>query len=89
MSNFRLTKTERAELDKAIAAVEQSLSTLSELIDATASEWEEEWDGKSEKWQEGDKGQAAREKVDAMRALFDELPTADDITGIDLDQFAA
>lgn len=88
MPAFKLSKTERAEIDKAVAAYDAALTALSELIDTYANDWDTFFDERSEKWQEGEKGQEAREKVDAMRAIFDELPTADDVTGIDFDQFA-
>lgn len=59
------------------------LRKLAERIDKLKTEAEEivgelqeHFDDKSEKWQEGDAGQAFQEKIDAVQALVDECDTA-------------
>lgn len=71
---IKLTKAQKTELDNLAADFESARMALSEKLDEIASDWESEWSEKSERWQEGEAGQAAQEKIDQLRAYIDELP---------------
>lgn len=69
----KLTAKEVKELDALSQAYELAKAALREKLDEIASNWESEWSEKSERWQEGEAGQAAQEKIDMLRAGMDEL----------------
>lgn len=71
---FKLSKKQADELNKLSIAFEEARSSLFSFLDETASEWEDEFSDKSERWQEGEAGQAAQEKIDLVRGWADEMP---------------
>ena len=71
---FKISKAHASQLDELVSAYEHARAALAEWLDELASEWEEEFNEKSEKWQEGEAGQAAQEHIDTVRSWFDELP---------------
>jgi len=65
-----------AAMEEAFKAVEEAQARYTECVDAArsfaddvASEARSEWDDKSEKWQEGERGQAAGEWVEEWEGL--------------------
>lgn len=76
MPAFRLSKQQAAELDQLVARYEEAKADLSEFLTNLVADWDEAWNGRSEKWQEGDAGQAVRERIDAVQSLVDdEMPS--------------
>lgn len=74
MANFKLTQDQAGELDTLVGTFESAKSALAEWLEQLAADWEADWDDKSERWQESERGQEARERVDQLRSWFDELP---------------
>lgn len=79
---IKLTKKQHKELSEAIGAYENACSELSQMLTDILDEWQSEFDEKSEKWQESDAGQAAREKLELVQSWIDEMPNLE----IDADQ---
>lgn len=71
--NERLAEQKEA-LEAAVVAYNEILSEVREFAEEIATEAESAISDKSEKWQDGDKGQAATEFKDAWEGLsFDDL----------------
>jgi len=66
----------RAPLDEAISNYNDALAELKARLEAERDERQEEYDNKSERWQEGDKGQAAQEWIDGIGNAADTLDSA-------------
>lgn len=66
------------EVGEAVDSAVSTLQTHQEGLQTVASELEEAIDGKSDKWREGEKGQAAQEELDNVTAMLDELSNAID-----------
>lgn len=71
---FKLTKKEAAEMQKLVDAYDVARSELSQVLIDLADEWESECGDESEKWQESDAGEAARERIDTVTGWADEIP---------------
>jgi hypothetical protein len=71
---IKLTKAQAKDLDQLSQNFEAAKMALSEKLDEIANDWESEWSDKSERWQEGEGGSAAQEKIDLVRSWMDELP---------------
>lgn len=56
-----------------VTAYNASLEDLKGTLEAAKDEQQEEFDGKSERWQEGDRGQAAEEWITALESACDSL----------------
>jgi vacuolar-type H+-ATPase subunit I/STV1 len=67
----------RDALQVHIDAHDEAAQEVRGLIEDIHREADEEFDGKSEKWQESDKGEAAREWIDSVEALVGEIEDAD------------
>jgi hypothetical protein len=74
MAAFKLTKAEATALKKLVEDYETAADALRNRLDEIASDWESEHGEKSERWQEGEAGQAAQEKIELVRGWFDEMP---------------
>ncbi len=85
MATCKLTKSERKELDELANAADNALCVLRHRIAELADQWGEDWNEKSEKWQESDAGQEAQERIDILQNYCDEWP--ENIV-IDLDALA-
>ena len=72
---FKLTKRERAEGQKLFDAFDTAASELSQWLADLAEDWNGQFDEKSEKWQEGEAGEAARAKIDIIEAWIDAMPS--------------
>lgn len=85
---FKLTKDETARVEAladmldsrfqdlcdAVTAYNEAVSEARELAEEIAQRAADEWGEKSEKWQEGERGEAAHEWVDAWGcASFEEV----------------
>ena len=76
-----------AIIEDAYAAINAALVPYNEIVEEArgfvediASERESEWDDKSERWQEGDRGEAAREWISQWQDAADcEIETVDDL----------
>jgi len=75
---FKLNKKDASRLNELHQKYEAAKQDLSELLDEIASEWEGEFSEKSEKWVEGEAGQAAQERIDMVRGWFDDMPAEGD-----------
>jgi hypothetical protein len=62
-----------AALTTAIAAYNEALGGLRKLVRAIETDWQANWDERSERWQEGTAGQSVAETITAWDALADEL----------------
>jgi len=67
----------RGVLQEEIDAYNGLLSEAKTFADEVAQEWENEFEEKSERWQEGDTGQAVRELIEAWQNV--------DFEGVDID----
>ena len=63
-------------LDTAWAAVAKSIDDYNEILfdardfcETASADWRGEWEDKSEKWQEGERGQAAAEWIDTWEGV--------------------
>ncbi len=57
----------------AVAAYNEALGALRELVRAIETDWQAAWDQRSERWQEGAAGQSVAEAITAWCALADDL----------------
>ena len=69
-----MNKSQQKRLNDIASAIELAKSDLETLKD----EIEEAYDGKSEKWQESEKGQEASQEKDNIENALSELETARD-----------
>jgi hypothetical protein len=67
----------RASLDVHVAAHDEAVQELRGLIEDIHREADEEFDGKPESWQDGDKGQATREWIESVETYLGEIEDAD------------
>ena len=77
--------SERGELEKLIATFDVAKEALATFLSDLHGEWETAFGEKSEKWQEGEAGQAARERIDTLAAWIDQIESVEspDISEID------
>jgi len=87
MPKFKLSKADRdkvtaaarrieepaAALLTAVAAYNEALGELRELVRGIEADWQAAWDKRSERWQESTAGQSAAEAITAWDALADDL----------------
>jgi hypothetical protein len=87
MPTFKLSKADRekitaaakrieepaAALIAAVAAYNEALGGLRELVRAIETDWQAAWDERSERWQDGAAGQSVAEAITAWDALADDL----------------
>jgi uncharacterized protein YukE len=87
MPMFKLSKAERdkitaaarrmeepaAALLTAVAAYNQALGELRELVRGIEADWQGAWDKRSERWQDSAAGQSVAEAITAWDALADDL----------------
>ena len=57
----------------AVAAYNEALGALRELVRTVETDWQAAWDKRSERWQEGAAGQSIAETITAWDAFADEL----------------
>ena len=62
-----------AALLTAVAAYNEALGELRELVRGIEADWQAAWDKRSERWQDGKAGQSAAEAITAWDALASEL----------------
>lgn len=70
-------ETIRGDLEAVIAEHDEAAQALRGLVEDIHREAEEEFDGKSERWQEGERGEAAREWIDNLDGYVTEIEDAD------------
>jgi hypothetical protein len=69
-----------AEINAALAPYNEIVEEARGFVEDIASEREGEWDDKSERWQESDRGQAARDWFEQWRSAAEcEIETIDDL----------
>jgi len=87
MPKFKLSKADRdkvtaaarrieepaAALLTAVAAYNEALGELRELVRGIEADWQAAWDKRSERWQDGKAGQSAAEAITAWDALASDL----------------
>lgn len=82
-----------AIIEDAYAAINAALVPYNEIVEKArgfvediASERDSEWDDKSERWQEGERGEAAREWISQWQDAADcEIETVDDVEVVTVD----
>jgi DNA anti-recombination protein RmuC len=70
---MKLTKAERSQLETLIAALDKARDELASHMREIADEWQSTFDEKSERWQEGDAGQAAQQRIETLTEMADDL----------------
>lgn len=78
---FKLTASDRKQLDALVVAFETAREELREWVDGRASDAREKFDEKTDRWRESDAGQTAEEWVSSLEAL------AEEIGGFEIDLF--
>ena len=87
MPTFKLSKADRekikaaakraeepaAALTAAVEAYNEVLAALRGLVRGIEVDWQAAWDKRSERWQEGARGQVVAETITAWSAFADEL----------------
>jgi len=59
--------TARADLQEKIDAYNEVLAEAKSFVDDVAQNWENDFEEKSERWQEGEKGEAVRAMIEAWQ----------------------
>ena len=70
---FTFTKAEAKEFAKLESDFEVARDTLAEFVREKHSEWDDAFNEKSERWQEGEAGETARTKIDGISNYADEI----------------
>lgn len=70
---IKQTEEPAAVLTAAVAAYNEALAPLRELIRAIEAEWQTAWDARSERWRESVAGQSVAQIITAWDALADDL----------------
>ena len=73
MAAARRIKEPAAALLTAVAAYNEAVSELRELVRGIDANWQAAWDKRSERWQESAAGQSVAEAITAWDALADDL----------------
>lgn len=81
---FKLNKAKQAELQALADAYQQAAEAYSQALADLVSEWEEEFDERSERWQESEAGQEVCDKLDRLQEAAD---NAAELETIDFDEF--
>ena len=69
-----MKKSHQTDLQKAEALLEEAKN----LITGVQESLQDDFDNKSEKWQEGEKGEEAQQLIDDLSSIVDEVETAYD-----------
>jgi vacuolar-type H+-ATPase subunit I/STV1 len=72
----------RASLDEAIVNYNEALAELKGRLESEQDAHQQEYDEKSERWQESDRGNAASEWIDAIGNAASALDAELDMTGL-------
>jgi hypothetical protein len=73
MAAIRRTEKPAAALMAAVAAYNEALGPLRQLVRTIEIDWQSAWDARSERWQEGAVGQSVAEIIIAWDTLADDL----------------
>lgn len=65
-----------ASFQKRRNEISEKLKDLKNAIDDLESDMQSQWDDRSEKWQEGERGEAANARIDEMSNASSELDAA-------------
>lgn len=79
-----MKKKEREQFDQLYEVASAALTELRDLIGGQKETLQETYDNRSEKWQEGEKGEAMQAQIERLESFEDELSTAVDA----LEQFS-
>lgn len=82
---IKLSKKEAADLNRLVTNYETAKTALKDALQNVLDKWVEEFDEKSEKWQESEVGQQAQERIDTLGSWNDEMPEEGE-PSIDTDQ---
>jgi hypothetical protein len=78
----------RAKLDDVLTEVNEARDAIYGAIEGIKDEKQNEFDDKSERWQEGDRGQATTtwiESIEAFRDLFEDEIEVDAVEDLEID----
>lgn len=70
---FKIRKADYDELTKLHSAVAEAITAYRNKLDEVYQEFNGDYDDKSEKWQEGEKGEAVKSWLDEMSEQLDVL----------------
>lgn len=73
MATCKLSKTERKEIEALISALDEARAALSDKLSDLKAEWEEAFDERSERWQDSEAGEEAKERLDTLEGWVDEI----------------
>jgi hypothetical protein len=76
---IKLTAAQRKEIERLEGVITAARDELQAMLEEIAETWQSEWDEKSERWQEGEAGEAAQERINAVEEA------AGEIEGIEID----
>lgn len=80
---FKISKTQEAEINDLMNAAATAVDSLRAFLrDDVLSPLRSEWDEKTEKWQEGDAGQAAESWLTEWDEFVDGLPEFNEWPGM-------
>lgn len=82
---IKLTKKQAADLNALAEAYQLAAGNLRDRLDETPLIGRVKWADKSERWQDGEAGQTAQERIDLVRGWCDEIPGEGD-PAVDTDQ---
>ena len=83
----KMNKTDRTELARLTEEASVAIAELSEFMDGKRDDIQEVFDGRSERWQESERGDAAQERISRFEDFVSELETfRDTIEGFDPDE---
>ncbi len=72
---FKFKKTEAATLEELLAQFDGAKEQLHSFLEEHRDAWQEQYDEKSERWQEGEAAEAASERIEILNTAIDELGT--------------
>jgi hypothetical protein len=76
---FKLSKEQKQEITELRDAVQAATEALESFVtNNLVAGLQDEWDGKSEKWQASEKGQAVQEWINEWTEFSQQLPELDD-----------
>jgi predicted RNase H-like nuclease (RuvC/YqgF family) len=80
---IKLAKAEAITLRILADALDTAKSELTDYLNEMQSDWEKEYDERSESWQNSEAGLAAQERRDTLQCLIDEVEQID--INVDID----
>lgn len=84
---IKLTKREAQQLTELDDAYQSAAFQLQDFLSELLSYWQEQFNDRSEKWQESEAGQEAAERISTVEGWLDEMPE-ENTPCVDADQIS-